>query len=134
MSSSQAFHIPVISFSDNLEICWEKMQGPSGRLVSPDSNGDGFYDANANCVWRIEVTEDYVIRYTFETFAVEFSDHCQNDTLMVGTLLLIQGLARLTKAESCAYCMDRYPSISSEIDGADPFAMSQIKAICRQEE
>ena len=62
------------------------MQGPSGRLVSPDRNGDGYYDDNANCVWHIEVTEDYVIRYTFEAFAVESSKDCESDSLSVGSL------------------------------------------------
>ena len=51
-------------------------------IVSPDSNGDGYYDANANCVWRIEVLEDYVIRYHLEA---ELYIDCESDVLRVST-------------------------------------------------
>ena len=60
------------------------MHDPSGVIISPDSNGDGFYDNNANCFWQLEVGEDYAIRYTFETFSVEFSKDCGKDTVWVG--------------------------------------------------
>ena len=59
------------------------MHGPYGTILSPDSDGDGYYDNNANCVWRIEVMEGYVIRYNFETFAVENAKDCENDKVWV---------------------------------------------------
>ena len=66
-----------------MEVCGEIMHGPSGTILSPDSDGDGYYDNNANCVWRIEVMEGFVIRYNFETFAVELATDCENDKVLV---------------------------------------------------
>ena len=72
-----------MSFSGKSKQCGKKMHDPSGIIVSPDGNGDGFYDDNANCVWHIEVMEDYVIRYTLEKFSVEISKNCEFDQLSV---------------------------------------------------
>ena len=73
----------IIFFSGKTEICGEIIYDPSGTIVSPDSNGDGFYDDNANCVWHIAVMEDYVIRYTFEEISVELSKNCEIDKVTV---------------------------------------------------
>ena len=74
----------ILIFSGKSERCGKVMHDPSGTIMSPDRNGDGFYDDNANCVWRIIVSEDYVIRYTLETVSVEPSKDCEIDKLTVG--------------------------------------------------
>ena len=70
-------------FPESVEVCAKKIHEPSGVIVSPDSNGDGFYDNNVNCHWTITVDDDHVIRYAFIYFEVEYSDNCDKDVVRV---------------------------------------------------
>ena len=69
-------------------MCGGQLYGPSGVVVSPDNDGDGYYDNNQYCTWHIRVAEHpwSVIRYTFLYFAVAPSDNCVKDRLLVGNV------------------------------------------------
>ena len=65
-------------------MCEEVLHGPSGAIVSPDNDGDGFYDDNVYCNWLVIADENHVIRYEFIYFDVESSDSCAKDRVLVG--------------------------------------------------
>ena len=73
----------VSYFPESVDVCGEEIHEPSGVIVSPDSNGDGYYDNNVNCHWTIVVADDNVIRYAFIYFEVESSNNCDKDVLSV---------------------------------------------------
>ena len=70
-------------YSESFEVCGDKIHEPSGVIVSPDRNGDGYYDNNVNCHWTITVADDHVIRYALVHFDVEYSNECDKDVLWV---------------------------------------------------
>ena len=73
-----------LTIPESVEICEEVLHGPSGAIVSPDTDGDGFYDDNVYCNWLVFADENHVIRYEFIYFDVESSDSCVKDRVLVG--------------------------------------------------
>ena len=76
-----------VSISESVEVCEEVLNGSSGVIVSPDNNGDGFYDDNVYCQWLIVAADNHVIRYAFVYFDVESSDDCEKDRVVVGYIV-----------------------------------------------
>ena len=66
-----------------MEVCEEVLHGPTGEIVSPDKDGDGFYDDNFYCNWFIIAKDNHVIRYEFVYFDLESSFRCTKDRVMV---------------------------------------------------
>ena len=72
----------VISFcfSDG---CGGNLYGPSGWFKSPDSDGDGYYNKNLNCIWRIVGSEGFVTQINIIEFDVRSNTDCTADNLKV---------------------------------------------------
>lgn len=51
--------------------CGGYMTGSDHTFASPDSDSNGRYDKNLNCVWFITAPVNKVIKLTFHTFALE---------------------------------------------------------------
>ncbi|XP_043916230.1 cubilin-like [Protopterus annectens] len=51
--------------------CGGYLTGNTGTFVTPDSNNDGRYDKNLQCVWNIVVPMNKNINFTFSSFALE---------------------------------------------------------------
>ena len=77
-------NVMFLTIPETVEVCEEVLHGPSGAIVSPDTDGDGFYDDNVYCNWIVVATENHVIRYEFIYFDVESSDSCVKDRVLVG--------------------------------------------------
>ena len=73
-----------LTIPESVEICNELLNGPSGAIVSPDTDGDGFYDDNVYCIWLFVADKNHVIRYEFIYFDVESSESCVTDRVLVG--------------------------------------------------
>ena len=43
----------------------------SGFIDSPDINKDGFYEKNLDCIWTITVSDQSIVKLTFESFNLE---------------------------------------------------------------
>ena len=41
--------------------CGAVLTGHSEVIVSPDQDGDGHYETSVNCLWTIQLHDDYVI-------------------------------------------------------------------------
>ena len=65
-------------------MCGGVLREMSGTVVAPDSDSDGQYDENANCYWKIEAQEGYVVRYRINYIMIEDSTGgCLFDYLLV---------------------------------------------------
>ena len=64
-------HCPLgyLSSSASNKSCDEFLEQPFGYITSPDLDKDGFYDFNLNCIWTVQVAENYVIG--FQVFHVD---------------------------------------------------------------
>ncbi|XP_053569959.1 cubilin [Bombina bombina] len=68
-----------------LQGCGGYLSNPTGNFGSPDSDFDGKYDKNLDCVWYISVPINKVINLTFASFALEAqsSGKCQYDFVKI---------------------------------------------------
>ncbi|XP_058537778.1 cubilin isoform X1 [Neofelis nebulosa] len=57
--------------------CGGYLTGSSDTFASPDSDSNGRYDKNLNCVWFIVAPVNKVIKLTFKTFALEAPSSAQ---------------------------------------------------------
>lgn len=56
---------------------------PMGMLGSPDSNLDGRYEPNMDCLWTIEMPVNKAINLTFTSFDLESATNCRFDYVKV---------------------------------------------------
>uniref|UniRef100_A0A8C3YL53 Cubilin n=1 Tax=Catagonus wagneri TaxID=51154 RepID=A0A8C3YL53_9CETA len=69
-----------ISFRQTLgprQGCGGYLTGSTHTFGSPDSDSDGRYDKNLNCIWFITAPVNKVIKLTFNTFALEAATSLQ---------------------------------------------------------
>ncbi|XP_078602595.1 uncharacterized protein LOC144876793 isoform X2 [Branchiostoma floridae x Branchiostoma japonicum] len=59
----------------------QALGGDSGYVFSP--NHPGLYPRNKNCIWTITVDIDKRVVLTFDSFDVEYHDHCANDYVLL---------------------------------------------------
>ena len=62
------------------------LTGPSAMFTSLDSDNDGFYDANLDCVWTIEATETQIVKLQIDSMDIKGGDDCSFDFLEVQCL------------------------------------------------
>ena len=67
----------------NSKKCGSVLNGASGKIISPDMDGDGYYEANLECDWTIIVEPGYVILLIIDAFNVESGPNCSYDFLKV---------------------------------------------------
>ena len=48
---------------DKVEDCGRILETETGVITSPDSDGDGHYDINVDCLWIIKASGSRIIRY-----------------------------------------------------------------------
>ncbi|XP_075684851.1 cubilin [Rhinoderma darwinii] len=63
--------------------CGGYLTNATGRFGSPDSNADGKYDKNLDCVWNIVVPINKQINLTFSSFFLESSGSCRYDFVKI---------------------------------------------------
>ena len=68
------------------------LTGPSGAIESPDQDGDGLYENLVNCLWTINLHDDYVIAFDIIEFDIQMESgtstlHCTGDYLEVRFIL-----------------------------------------------
>ena len=54
-----------------------------GFIGALDSDGDSRYDLNTDCLWLIQPSDGYKVRYKLESYNLEMSDNCFKDFLTV---------------------------------------------------
>ncbi|ELK28521.1 Cubilin [Myotis davidii] len=57
--------------------CGGYLTGSNGTFASPDSDANGRYDKNLNCIWFIIAPVNKLIKLTFNTFALESASALQ---------------------------------------------------------
>ncbi|XP_006766106.1 PREDICTED: cubilin, partial [Myotis davidii] len=70
----------VITFRQTLgpqQGCGGYLTGSNGTFASPDSDANGRYDKNLNCIWFIIAPVNKLIKLTFNTFALESASALQ---------------------------------------------------------
>lgn len=73
----------LLRFVDTVQECGGVVHSISGQISSPDSDGDGQYDTNVDCLWKIQAPEGQVIRFTLNEVNIEWSESCDKDFLAV---------------------------------------------------
>ena len=65
--------------------CGGTLTDSVGSFSSPDSDGDGNYDANVRCEWNIEAAENKYIMLEINSIDIEDA-YCIYDYILVGRL------------------------------------------------
>ena len=76
----------ILFFSENIQPCGGELHGSDGVIVPPDSNDDGLYDLNVDCLWTIVVSENGIIRHKIDEYSIEDSNECRKDALRVSEI------------------------------------------------
>ncbi|TPP58728.1 hypothetical protein FGIG_08235, partial [Fasciola gigantica] len=76
-----SFHFLSSDLRPDSAQCSYRLSGPSGTLQSP--NYPKNYPPLADCNWTISVPENYSVRLNFQDFAVDGSEPCEFDRLIV---------------------------------------------------
>ena len=69
--------------------CGGTSHNETGWIASPDSNGDGYYDSNLDCLWKIYTTKDHVIGFKIGFLDIENTVECTRDFLFVSVHVII---------------------------------------------
>lgn len=59
------------------------MTDVSGWIVAPDTDNDGLYDKDVDCLWKIKAPLQQVIRFEVAFAGIEHSNDCVKDMLIV---------------------------------------------------
>ena len=72
-------------FSDLIEKCSPDLllTGPSAMFTSLDSDDDGLYDANLDCIWTIEAADTQIVKLHIHSMDIQGDDACTSDFLEV---------------------------------------------------
>ena len=65
------------------EECGGILEDDSGWITAPDSDGDGFYDNEADCWWAILAQNNSAIEITFWQMDLQQNVNCFDDFLEV---------------------------------------------------
>lgn len=68
--------------------CDRTLNSESGVVYHPDLNGDGYYDISVDCLLKIKVLNNTVIRYRIEYIDIEYSEGCVKDKLKVSNCVI----------------------------------------------
>ena len=52
-------------------------------FTSMDSDNDGLYDNNLDCVWTIEASESQIVKLHVQNIDIQFDEICGSDFLEV---------------------------------------------------
>ena len=72
-----------LQFSAICESCGCNLTAPSGWLTSPDADGDGSYENDLDCYWRIIADEGTLIEFKFLEMEIEHHGSCIYDFVQV---------------------------------------------------
>ena len=59
------------------------LPGPSAMFTSLDSDNDGMYDANLDCVWTIESSDTQIVKLQIDSMDIQEDGDCSFDFLEV---------------------------------------------------
>ena len=59
--------------------------GETGMFTSMDSNNDGLYDNNLDCVWTIEASESQIVKLHVQSIDIQRDELCRFDFLEVNS-------------------------------------------------
>ena len=59
------------------------LPGPSAKFTSLDSDNDGLYDANLDCVWTIESSDTQIVKLQIDSMDIQADGDCSFDFLEV---------------------------------------------------
>ena len=68
---------------DEGTVCGGVVSEDVGFIVPLDSDADGMYDLNTDCLWLFHPRDGYKVRYKLESYNLELSDYCSKDFLHV---------------------------------------------------
>ena len=73
------------SFTELLEVCATNtlFTGETGMFTSMDSDDDGLYDNNLDCVWTIEASESQIVKLHVQDIDIQMDEMCRFDFLEV---------------------------------------------------
>ena len=80
--------MPGINILDRVQECGNVIYNTTGRLRSPDYDGDGMYDDNLACRWTIVVEPRKIVQLVIIEFQLEQDPWCRFDHLKVSVVLL----------------------------------------------
>ena len=74
-----------IHFSELIEVCSSEtyISGSTAMFTSMDTDNDGLYDANLDCVWIIEADELQIVKLHIQAIDIQEDDMCNYDFLEV---------------------------------------------------
>ena len=72
-----------VSVLDEGSVCGGVVSDEIGFIGALDSDGDLLYDLNTDCLWLIQPSDGYKVRYKLESYNLEMSDNCFKDFLQV---------------------------------------------------
>ena len=72
-------------FTEVLEVCTSNtlLTTETGIFTSLDTDNDGLYDFNLDCVWIIEAGEDEFVKMNIQSIDIQEDDVCRYDFLEV---------------------------------------------------
>ena len=72
-------------FTDVLEVCTSNtlLTKETGIFTSMDTDNDGMYDFNLDCVWIIEAGEDEFVKMNIQSIDIQEDEFCRYDFLEV---------------------------------------------------
>ena len=59
------------------------LNSTTGRITTVDANGDGDYEPNLDCRWRIIVGDNKIVKLTIEGMEIESLSTCYYDFVQV---------------------------------------------------
>ena len=75
--------INLLCVVDEGTVCGGLVSDNVGFIVPLDSDADGMYDLNTDCLWLFHPRDGYKVRYKIESYNLELSDYCSKDFLRV---------------------------------------------------
>ena len=63
--------------------CGGRLTDQHGDITAPDSDGDGFYDLDVDCVWELAADENKLIFFELTHMDIEEEPACGYDFLAV---------------------------------------------------
>ena len=72
-------------FTELIEVCATNtlFTAETGMFTSMDSNNDGLYDNNLDCVWTIETSESQIVKLHVQSIDIQTDEICRYDSLEV---------------------------------------------------